>query len=52
MVLRMKHSVGILNDNSNWLFIGWSRTSGDLRNAHFKGMHVLKALPFLSFFFQ
>lgn len=46
---RMNHSVGALNDNSNWFILGWSKTGGDLRVAHFIGMHALQVLPLLSF---
>ena len=47
---RLNHSVGALNDNSNWLIIGWSKTVGDLRVAHFIGMHALQVLPLLSYY--
>jgi hypothetical protein len=47
---RMNHSVGALNDNSNWFIIGWSKTVGDLRVSHFIGMHALQVLPLLSFY--
>jgi len=47
---RLNHSVGALNDNSNWFIIGWSKTVGDLRVAHFIGMHALQLLPLLSFY--
>lgn len=47
---RLNHSVGALNDNSNWFIIGWSKTVGDLRVAHFIGMHALQVLPLLSFY--
>jgi len=47
---RMNHSVGALNDNSNWFVVGWSKTVGDLRVSHFIGMHALQFLPFLSFY--
>ncbi|MFT4771958.1 MAG: hypothetical protein ACI9CP_001775 [Cryomorphaceae bacterium] len=47
---RMNHSVGALNDNSNWFIVGWSKTVGDLRIAHFIGMHALQVLPLLSFY--
>lgn len=46
---RLNHSVGALNDNSNWFIVGWSKTVGDLRVAHFIGMHALQVLPFLSY---
>jgi hypothetical protein len=47
---RLNHSVGALNDNSNWWILGWSKTAGDLRVSHFIGMHALQVLPFLSFY--
>jgi NO-binding membrane sensor protein with MHYT domain len=47
---RMNHSVGAINDNSNWFIIGWSKTAGDLRVSHFIGMHALQILPLLSFY--
>ena len=50
MSSQMSHSVGAINDNSNWWIIGWSKTVGDLRVSHFIGMHALQLLPFLSFY--
>jgi len=50
MSSRMSHSVGAINDNSNWFIVGWSKTVGDLRVAHFIGMHALQVLPLLSFY--
>jgi hypothetical protein len=47
---RLSHSVGALNDNSNWFIVGWSKTVGDLRVAHFIGMHALQVLPILSYY--
>jgi hypothetical protein len=47
---RLSHSVGALNDNSNWFIVGWSKTVGDLRVAHFIGMHALQVLPVLSYY--
>jgi hypothetical protein len=47
---RLNHSVGAINDNSNWLIVGWSKTVGDLRVAHFIGMHALQVLPILSYY--
>jgi hypothetical protein len=47
---RLSHSVGALNDNSNWFILGWSKTVGDLRVSHFIGMHALQVLPFLSYY--
>jgi len=50
MGARMNHSVGTINDNSNLFVLGWSKTVGDLRIAHFIGMHALQVLPLLSFY--
>lgn len=47
---RMSHSVGLVNDNSNLFILGWSRRVGDLRVAHFIGMHALQLLPLASFY--
>ena len=47
---RLNHSVGAVNDNSNWFVLGWSKTVGDLRVSHFIGMHALQILPLLSFY--
>ena len=47
---QMNHSVGAINDNSNWWILGWSKTVGDLRVSHFVGMHALQILPLLSFY--
>ncbi len=47
---RLNHSVGALNDNSNWFIVGWSKTVGDLRVSHFIGMHALQVLPVLSYY--
>jgi len=47
---RMNHSVGAINDNSDWWIVGWSKTVGDLRVSHFIGMHALQVLPLLSFY--
>ncbi|MBF04544.1 MAG: hypothetical protein CMP76_14760 [Flavobacterium sp.] len=46
----LSHTVGAINDNSNWFIVGWSKTAGDLRVSHFIGMHALQVLPILSFY--
>jgi hypothetical protein len=47
---RLNHSVGALNDNSNWFIVGWSKIVGDLRVSHFIGMHALQVVPVLSYY--
>lgn len=47
---RMSHTVGLVNDNSNLFIAGWSKLAGDLRIAHFIGMHALQVLPLLAFY--
>lgn len=47
---RLNHSVGAQNDNSNWFIVGWSKTVGDLRVAHFIGMHAMQVIPFISYY--
>jgi hypothetical protein len=47
---KLSHTVGAINDNSNWWILGWSKSFGDLRIAHFVGMHALQVLPLLSYY--
>jgi hypothetical protein len=51
MGARMSHTVGLVNNNSNLFILAWSKLAGDLRIAHFVGMHALQVLPILSFYF-
>jgi hypothetical protein len=50
MGARLSHTVGAENDNSNLYILGWSLKYGDLRIAHFIGMHALQVLPIISFY--
>ncbi len=47
---RLSHTVGLVNDNSDLYIVGWSKTVGDLRIAHFIGMHALQVLPLLAYY--
>ena len=44
------HTVGAPDGSPGLPFVNWSITHGDLRAAHFFGMHALQLLPIVSFY--
>lgn len=47
---RQTHTVGVLPQTTFLPFMKWNMTEGDLRVAHFIGMHALQVLPLLSWY--
>ncbi len=47
---RLAHTVGNTDGGNGIPFLNWSTTHGDLRAAHFFGMHALQIPPLLSYY--
>ncbi len=46
----LKHTIGASDGTKGLPIVNWSKTNGDLRIAHFLGLHAIQVVPLLCFY--